>query len=422
MKRCLQPFQLPDVNVFALVNLLFPAQHAVSLSSASVPCDLVTAGQILQPLAVTPSSVALPPGGTQSFAAQLNDSSISGVTWEIDPPLGTIDTEGNYTAPAEVSGVQAVVIGAVDQSDTSNAGRALVLLYQLPPAGQSLSIDPGDVMLPQGQQFQFTVTDTSGNPVAATCEASPPGVGTLAPGFSTGTFVFRAPVNVTSPETVTIAATAENDPSQTGTATVQLIPTAAVSISPSSSTITVNQSVELTAQAEGIDEFAWAIHPTGSGRIDVPENSSAQATFCPIQGTRPNTTIMVVAYSLGNPAGIGVASVTISAQGDASNRRPASRRIIAENAIGRSPLGIGRLSLERARLIVGLGGLAAGGRAKSHDVEMTDLPTKICAGHGSLLLGNLHSIPGVSATCVVARNRGSRCLRETRRLRGRPVV
>ena len=62
----------------------------------------------LQPVAVTvlvsPSSVTLNGGQTQQFSATVTGISVTGVTWSINPQVGSIDANsGLYAAPAPVA-------------------------------------------------------------------------------------------------------------------------------------------------------------------------------------------------------------------------------------------------------------------------------------------------------------------------------
>jgi hypothetical protein len=62
-------YRLPDVNAFALTNLLVPSQHAVSLKEAKLPGDLYLTGSLVQAIAVTPVDTTLTPGNTVQFTA-----------------------------------------------------------------------------------------------------------------------------------------------------------------------------------------------------------------------------------------------------------------------------------------------------------------------------------------------------------------
>jgi hypothetical protein len=55
LKNALAEFQLPGINTFAIRNLLFPNSNLVTLTTASIPSDLVANGNINSPLAVSPA-------------------------------------------------------------------------------------------------------------------------------------------------------------------------------------------------------------------------------------------------------------------------------------------------------------------------------------------------------------------------------
>src|SRR5262249_34788309 len=66
LQQAIGSFQLPDVNTFALQNLLFPSSN-LTLNQAGLPADLVLSGQMAAAFAVTPASVELLGGESQQF-------------------------------------------------------------------------------------------------------------------------------------------------------------------------------------------------------------------------------------------------------------------------------------------------------------------------------------------------------------------
>ena len=72
---------------------------------------------------VTPTPIQVYTGATQAFAATGNSAANTAVTWYVqgvqggNPTFGTIDTTGNYTAPAAVPSPATVTIEAVSQAD-----------------------------------------------------------------------------------------------------------------------------------------------------------------------------------------------------------------------------------------------------------------------------------------------------------------
>jgi len=80
-------------------------------------------------VSVSPSTATVAPGGTQSFSASVsNDSANAGVTWSVATGgQGSVDTSGNYTAPAgAIPGTDTVVATSV--TDPTKSGSAVVTI------------------------------------------------------------------------------------------------------------------------------------------------------------------------------------------------------------------------------------------------------------------------------------------------------
>jgi hypothetical protein len=96
---------------------------------------------------VTPNSIALSPGTTQSFTAAVTGTTNTAVTWSVQESVGgTIDSTGLYTAPQDSTGTFHVV--ATSQANSAAKGIAAVAVQQ-----SQLTISPAAVTLsPKGAQ------------------------------------------------------------------------------------------------------------------------------------------------------------------------------------------------------------------------------------------------------------------------------
>jgi hypothetical protein len=310
LKKVFAGLQIPGVDTFALANLLFPSQHLLSLTRAALPGDLLLAGQLATPLQVAPALAELKPGGTQQFTAADSGGRPVNVLWEIKPPLGSISGAGLYTAPDSISQPQVVVVTAVDRSDASLIGSAMVMVYES-PAAAGLSISPAEQMLTAGQSCNLLVTDEAGQPVDAVCSLSP-AAGTLTQGWTSGAWSYTAPPSVAEAAAVTVNAVMKDDPSRRGTATINLLPTAQVTLTPSDASITAGQSLQLTAAASGLDEFTWVVFPTGAGEVQRDPADGSRATYTAPASVPSPLTVMIAAYAIDDAAGIGLARVAVS--------------------------------------------------------------------------------------------------------------
>ena len=310
LQRIFNSLQMPEIDTFALANLLFPAQHALNLQQAALPCDLLVTGQVRETVAISPATVNLEPGQTQQFTAMLAGQPVTNVLWEIKPALGSISNSGLYTAPVSLAGAHVVVVTAVSESNTNLAGSAMVLLFRpVPPTG--LIISPTNLVLTASQSFNLLVTDENGTPVEAKCALSPE-VGEIRQGWLTGQWTYTAPSPVTESAPVTVTATSTANPKQTGTGTVTLMVTEKIQITPANQSISVGQSLQLQATPVHPDRYTWQIYPIGVGSIRPNDGNSSQATYAAPSSLENVTEVMVAAYSLGDSAGIGLARVTVN--------------------------------------------------------------------------------------------------------------
>ena len=121
---------------------------------------------------VTPNSITLSPGTTQSFTATVTGTTNTTVTWSVQESLGgTIDSTGLYTSPQNASGTFHVV--ATSQANPAAAGIAAVTV----PLPQ-LTISPVAVTLrPNGTQaFTASATGLANNTVTWTVQEKGGGV------------------------------------------------------------------------------------------------------------------------------------------------------------------------------------------------------------------------------------------------------
>jgi hypothetical protein len=113
-------------------------QINITLSSV-VGSPKVNAIQIVPSAGTAPVSVQVSPGSptlqasqTQQFTATVTGTSTTGVTWSLNPNVGSISAAGLYTAPASIASQQTVVVTATSVADASKSGSASVTLQ---PAG-----------------------------------------------------------------------------------------------------------------------------------------------------------------------------------------------------------------------------------------------------------------------------------------------
>lgn len=164
-----------------------PGTYHVVVSSVANPAvsatATVTVGNSGPILTVTQRQVVVAPGGTISLAGDVQTLNATNptYTWTVTPPnLGTVDANGNYTAPSS-PGDYYVTVSL--QSDPSQTDYILVEVV-----GVTLSIAPTSVSIKTGQTYGFgyniqvngstdnrvhwIVSDKNGNPISGTANGT----------------------------------------------------------------------------------------------------------------------------------------------------------------------------------------------------------------------------------------------------------
>ena len=100
--------------------------------------------------------MTLTAGGVNQFSAHLQNSSDQTVTWSLSPQLGTVDSNGLYTAPQSISAAQDVILTATSVTDPQKFATAKITLIPL-----TVSVNPGSATLRAGQAMQFAAGATN---------------------------------------------------------------------------------------------------------------------------------------------------------------------------------------------------------------------------------------------------------------------
>lgn len=169
-------------------------------------------------------SVTLPVNATEEFSATVVNATNSAVTWQVNTitggnaTVGTIDTNGNYTAPATVPNPNTVTVTATSVQDTTKSASATVTI----DSGIRVTVTPAVASMGTGETLQFTanVTGTSNNSVTWQVDAANGGNSTN--GFINANGLYTAPSTAPGSAAILITAVSTADPNQTGSATVTL--------------------------------------------------------------------------------------------------------------------------------------------------------------------------------------------------------
>lgn len=127
------------------IDLGFAASYFFGGASAPAPVKQAAAAPAPTPaaiaLALNPASATLGPSQTQAFQPSVSGSSNKAVTWSIAPSLGSIDSNGVYTAPAQIALAEKVSVTATSVADGSKSASSVVSLVPPANAAQQVNIE-----------------------------------------------------------------------------------------------------------------------------------------------------------------------------------------------------------------------------------------------------------------------------------------
>ena len=163
----------------------------------------------------------------------------------------------------------------------------------------AISLAPSSVSLSAGQTARFTAT-LSGTGLPYVTWVMMPSIGTLNGG------VYTAPATISAPQAVTIVAKSVADETKTASATIFLLSTVSIAVTPPSVSLSAGQFAVFQPSIAGTlnTSVSWSLNPP-VGTI-INGIYTAPATVSTLQ------TILVKATSLADPTKTAQASVTLT--------------------------------------------------------------------------------------------------------------
>lgn len=261
--------------VYSAPSVIFaPQSVVVTAQSVSQPSASDSTALLLVPnvtLSLSAPSGPLYPSGTQAFTASILDATNSGVTWTLSPNVGTLTVNGTsavYAAPSTINSPQNVTV-----SVQSNAQPSVVASQsmQLSPAA-SISINPpsATVYASGSQSFRATVNGVTNTGVTWSFS---PNVGSLTTNGRTA--VYTAPSAINAPQTITVTAQSNAQPSLTTSAALLLSPPVTLSLNAPSGTLYPSDTQAFTASLVDASNsgVTWSLSPN-VGTLTINGNSA----------------------------------------------------------------------------------------------------------------------------------------------------
>ena len=250
---------------------------------------------------VTPSNVSVPKGSTQQFAATVTGTSNTAVTWSVTgtgcsgAACGTISGGGLYTPPANMPSPATLRVTGTSVADPTKSASANVTLVLA--TAILLSISPSNASVPTAgtNSFSATVTGTSNTAVAWSLSGpgcSGPSCGTLS--TSSSSAVYQAPPVAPSPASVNVVATSMADSSKSASASVAIMTSVVVTVTPATASVVTGATQQLNASVAGTSNTAvtWNVQGAGcSGTACGTINSSGLYTAPSAVPTPPTVTV-----------------------------------------------------------------------------------------------------------------------------------
>jgi hypothetical protein len=261
---------------------------SVSDSTKSATAQLTITSDIAIALSPTNANVEL--GATQAFHAAItsNGHPDTAVRWSLSgagcPALcGSIDLNGNYTAPGVLPSPPAATVVAQSVADPSKQASATItttssftLQITAPtsvPAGGIGTIVATMTPVPGSNPSTVLSWSLSGPGCSSTACGTLTVVTTQGAGGNViqDTATYTAPNTAPNPDSVIVTVTPQADPTKKAQATMSVQPGVSMSLTPSTETLAINHRVTLTAQVFGTTNttLSWSVSGVTGGSASV---------------------------------------------------------------------------------------------------------------------------------------------------------
>lgn len=336
------PADLPSATVLQVTAT------SVADSSKSATAQITVTSDVA--IAITPPAASVELGATLPFRAAIttNGHPDASVRWSLSGAVcpaacGSVDLNGNYTAPAVLPSPTTVTLTAQSAADPSKQASTTITITsdftlqlaapQNVPAGSTATIVATMTPAAGSNPSSILSWTLSGPGCSATACGTLTVVTTQGAGGSViqDTATYTAPTTAPNPNTVTVTVTPQADPTKKAQATMAVQPGISVSLTPQTDTLAINHRVTLTAQIFGTTNTGlnWSVAGVAGGNSTVGQ-------ICAV-GTNPcqpvtNATALRVDYVA--PGAIPQPNpVSVTATSAADSTKTASSQITVINHV-----------------------------------------------------------------------------------------
>lgn len=249
----------------------------------------------------------------------MSSTSNTAVTWSVDgipagnSTVGTIDGNGQYTAPANLPQPAVVTVEATSAADGSRSATARVTIA----SDISVSVSPVSMPVELGASRPFSATvNSTGNPNrAVTWIVSGSGCVGATCGTVNSSGMYTAPQILTAPPNVTLTAISVADPSKNSTGAITITSTFSLAVTGSSSvnagsTTTFTATLTPAANSNPSLAISWSVAGAGCAGAACGTISSSGGYTAPSLPPSP-ATVQIMATPQADPTKAASVSVTI---------------------------------------------------------------------------------------------------------------
>jgi hypothetical protein len=252
-------------------------------------------------VSLTPSAIGVELGALQAFRAAIASAGQPStiIRWSISgaacpSACGSLDANGNYTAPQILPSPATVTLTAQSLADPSKQASATITIT----SNFSLQLSaPASIASGSSGLVAATFTPIANSNPATALSWSVSGLGcsgtncgalavaaaqALGGGTTSISATYTAPVSPPSPNTVTITVTPQADPTKKAQAAVIIQPGIGVALAPGTATLAANRRITLTAQVFGTSNSAvsWTVNGIANGTGTVGQICIVASTPC----------------------------------------------------------------------------------------------------------------------------------------------